>query len=237
MDIIGTALLEYHNGERNRRLMIHRDDGFCEPLPPAAFFADAPLPHEADILGSPTGPVLDIGCGAGRHLLWLRERGIAATGLDVSSGALETCRLRGCRDVLRADVLAPGALHGLGPFATILLFGQNIGLGVTPRGVGALLRTLAPLLTPEGRIVFTSVDTRLRKQIAHVTYRQANVAAGRPPGHNRFRLEYDGTFGPWFDWLYLGPEKAAKLAATCGFQATRTVRWQPETYAMELRRV
>lgn len=58
------------------------------------------------LLGAvPAGPWLDLGCGQGRHLAWLRQRGQAAVGLDLSGALLAQAR----RDdpgapLLRADM-------------------------------------------------------------------------------------------------------------------------------------
>jgi SAM-dependent methyltransferase len=44
---------------------------------------------------SPTSDVVDVGCGRGELLTLLKERGIAARGVDVNEGMVELCRSRG----------------------------------------------------------------------------------------------------------------------------------------------
>ena len=45
------------------------------------------------MIGDPRGlKVLDLGCGTGRHALWLAARGAAVTGVDFSEGMLEEAR-------------------------------------------------------------------------------------------------------------------------------------------------
>jgi len=45
------------------------------------------------MIGEPRGlKVLDLGCGTGRHALWLAARGAAVTGVDFSEGMLEEAR-------------------------------------------------------------------------------------------------------------------------------------------------
>ncbi len=62
--------------------------------------------------------VLDIGCGRGEFLDLLRERGVAARGIDLNDAMVEVSRTRGL-DVTRADALTylqalpDGALGGL----------------------------------------------------------------------------------------------------------------------------
>jgi len=43
------------------------------------------------------GKVLDIGCGAGRHSIYLQEKGFDVTGIDISPLAVKVCRLRGLK--------------------------------------------------------------------------------------------------------------------------------------------
>lgn len=53
------------------------------------------------------GPVLDLGCGHGRHLALLAQRGVRALGLDLSPQLLAIARAQSPRDgLLRADMRA-----------------------------------------------------------------------------------------------------------------------------------
>lgn len=58
--------------------------------------------------GAGGGPVLDLGCGPGRDTAWFGELGLAAIGMDASSGMLDEARRRvgvGV-DVVRGDLVA-----------------------------------------------------------------------------------------------------------------------------------
>ncbi len=50
--------------------------------------------------------VLDIGCGTGGLVSWLRARGARATGIDLAAEALAFCRQRGHRALARASSLS-----------------------------------------------------------------------------------------------------------------------------------
>lgn len=50
------------------------------------------------------GPVLDLACGAGRHLAALERRGLAAVGLDLSPVLLREARGRARSPLVRADM-------------------------------------------------------------------------------------------------------------------------------------
>ncbi len=75
-DAFGAALLAHLRGEPASTILLDRDDGWTRPaMPPAKFFIP---PHqwlwwERELLDDVEGPVLDLGCGAGRHALYLQE--------------------------------------------------------------------------------------------------------------------------------------------------------------------
>ena len=129
MDLFGDALLDHQNGKRAHPLVIRRDDDHTDAHSPGLYFAPEPFAHEADLLERVEGRVLDVGCWAGRTVLWLQGQGVEATGGDLSPGAVETCRLRGCRDVRRVNGLGGGP--DWPAFRTATLFGNNVGIGGT----------------------------------------------------------------------------------------------------------
>ena len=40
------------------------------------------------------GKILDVGCGAGSHSLWLADKKLQITSIDISEGAIEVCKQR-----------------------------------------------------------------------------------------------------------------------------------------------
>jgi len=115
-------------------------------------------------LADAPGPILDACCGAGRHLVYLRQRGFAAFGFDFSAPLIAAAADRpSCHGaVVRADVRAPPFTAGWG--AVVMLF-TAFGYfdSETNRGV---LSTLNGLLAPGGWIVIDMPDpARLRKKL------------------------------------------------------------------------
>ena len=115
-------------------------------LPVRRWFLPAD-PAEHPALDRATGPALDIGCGPGRHLIALAERGVFALGIDISPNMLDAARARGA-NVLERSVFdrVPGASR----WRTALLLDGNIGIGGDPV---ALLSRVTELLAPDGRII------------------------------------------------------------------------------------
>ncbi|MFG1912242.1 DUF2064 domain-containing protein [Kribbella sp. NPDC048928] len=97
------------------------------------------------------GPVLDIGCGPGRIVTALAERGIPALGVDVSPQAVSLTTSRGAA-ALHRPVQEP--LPGEGRWGSVILMDGNIGIGGDPAD---LLRRCAELVRPDG-IVLVEVD-------------------------------------------------------------------------------
>src|SRR2546421_7639517 len=108
--------------------IVERDDGFIAAASPAMYVApyrNWPA-HQQTALRYATGRVLDIGCGAGRHALYLQDKGLDVVGIDVSPLAIEVCKRRGVGPALGMPV----ARHSRPPgtVGTPLLVGDNLCL-------------------------------------------------------------------------------------------------------------
>jgi SAM-dependent methyltransferase len=100
-DAFGRAMLDRFHG-RDAWEIVERDDGnFSIGAGPELYFADFKhwRPVERQAMRYVRGRVLDVGCGAGRFMLHLRDRGLDAVGIDNSPAAIETCRLPGLSSV------------------------------------------------------------------------------------------------------------------------------------------
>ena len=155
------------------------------------------------VLDRARGPVLDVGCGPGRHVHALARRGVLAVGVDVSPVAVALARRRGAT-VFETSIFA--RLPGAGRWRTALLLDGNIGIGGRP---DALLRRLAALLAPGG-LVLVELD-----------------APGIGVVHGRVRLEAEGAISDWFPWARVGVEAIAIPAHGAGLRVA--ARWRDET--------
>jgi SAM-dependent methyltransferase len=139
-----------------------------------------------------TGPTIELGCGPGRLVARLFERGIPALGIDRSATAIRLAG-RGGAPALLGDVFEP--LPGIGRWQTVLLVDGNVGLGGDPRRI---LGRAAELLRRGGRCVaeFDADDIGICTRWV--------------------RLESACDVGPWFRWASVGVDSAATLAAQVG---------------------
>jgi SAM-dependent methyltransferase len=144
-----------------------------------------------------TGPVLDIGCGPGRFVRALSERGIAALGLDIADTAVTLTRRLNVPALLRS-VFDPAPAEGRWP--TALLMDGNIGIG---GDVARLLDRISRLLIPGGQLlVETARDPHVDRAL-------------------RVRFSRDGlAAGPAFGWAEIGIEALTARAGAAGYSVT-----------------
>jgi SAM-dependent methyltransferase len=152
------------------------------------------------VLDRALGPVLDVGCGPGRHVGALARRGVLAVGVDVSPDAIRLARRRGAL-VLERSIF--DRLPGAGEWGCALLLDGNVGIGGRPV---PLLTRLAALLRRGGEVL---------------------VEVERPGGGvraTRVRLEHGGVVSGWFDWARVAVDAIDEPAAQAGF--TVAERWR-----------
>ena len=127
-DAYGRAILDFYEGKGGFEIF-ELDDGFIDVAMrgalPAFYFSpfERWFEHEKQALQLVRGRVLDIGCGAGRHCLYVQDRELEVVGIDNSPLAIEVARRRGVRDARVMSIFDIGP--GLGMFDTLLLLGSN----------------------------------------------------------------------------------------------------------------
>ncbi len=155
---------------------------------------------DEDVLDRAVGPVLDVGCGPGRHVGALHRRGVETLGVDLSPTAVALARRRGA-PVVQQSVF--DALPGHGRWRTALLLDGSVGIGGDPV---ALLRRVRELLHPAGRVL-VEVEPR------HVATESVTV-----------RVETARGGGPWFRWAFVSATAIGPLAQRIGLGETD--RWE-----------
>ncbi len=194
MALYGRGLVQGEEG-----LCVRFADGRRLPLAIGTYLAAA---DETDrtLLAGVRGPVLDVGCGPGRHLRALAGRGVFALGVDLSPVAVELARGRGGHAIV-GDIFEE--LPGAGTWRTALLLDGNIGIGGAPE---RLLRRLHGLIAADGEVI-------------------AELA---PPGclsrRLRARLESGDHVSSWFAWAQVAPDGISSAASASGFRVASVRR-------------
>lgn len=175
-------------------------DGSSWPLALQRYLAPADETDER-LLSRLPGPVLDVGCGPGRHLHALARRGVFALGLDLSPVAVNLARGGGARAIVGSIF---GDVPGIGSWRSALLLDGNIGIGGVPE---RLLARIGTLLSDDGELLVEL----------------------SPPGApsttcTRARIETASTSSSWFDWASVSAADVEGVAAAAGFSTCR--RWE-----------
>ena len=143
------------------------------------------------------GKVLDVGCGAGSHALYLQEKGFDVTAIDISENAIKACQLRGIQNARVQNLLEVKDEK----FDTILLLMNGTGIFGTLADTSNYLRKLKSLLNPNGQILIDSSD------IIYMFHADDDgsylVPADGYYGELTFTISYKGATEEPFPWLYL----------------------------------
>ncbi|MHB8692839.1 MAG: methyltransferase domain-containing protein [Solirubrobacteraceae bacterium] len=196
-----SALALYAEGllERDRFLELRLADGSVVPVALERYTRPADETDER-LLDAIDGPVLDVGCGPGRHLHALARRGVFALGVDLSPVAVQLACGGGGRAIV-ASIFDD--LPGAGSWRSALLLDGNIGIGGEP---ARLLERVKALLTPGG-IVLVELE-----------------APGSPTISMLARLEARGAQSGWFPWARVAAPDLAAIAAAAGLTPSRRFR-------------
>ncbi len=209
-DVFGKAILAYHSGESQGQIHTYSSLEEEDRIPVSYLFRDfddMPL-LEQTALGICRGKVLDIGCGAGSHSLYLSGKGLEVTSIDLSPGAVEVSRKRGLTDVVQADFWQ---FTG-GKFDTLLLLMNGIGIVGQIDRMPQFLNKAKKLLNPGGQIVFDSSDIIYMFDEGDIPDLEE-----RYYGEVVFQIAYRDLKSDPFPWLYLDFKRLEKIGMESGF--------------------
>ncbi|MGA2766691.1 MAG: class I SAM-dependent methyltransferase [Candidatus Bathyarchaeia archaeon] len=216
-DAFGQALLAAYKGEEVHEI-VERDDGFADAMSTRGYFSDYESwsPMEQEGMHFVKGRILDVGCGAGRHSLYLQEKGFDVFGIDVSPLAIKVCKLRG----LKKTGVMPIEAVNFKPdsFETIIMMGNNFGLFGSFKKARRFLKKFYRMTSKDALIVATSRDPYKTDNPAHLYYHKLNRERGRMSGQVRIRIRYEKCISKWFDYLMVSGEEMAQILSGTGWK-------------------
>lgn len=213
-DLFGKAILDYQTGNAPEDLITETSISEEDEMSVAYLFRDfSAMPKiEQKALQLATGSVLDIGCGAGSHSLYLQnEKKLAVTSIDISPNAIEACKLRGVRDARVENMMDLKDEK----FDTIILLMNGTGIFEKLSKISGYLQKLKSLLNEGGQILIDSSD------IIYMFDEDEDGGKWIPSlgyyGEVTFKVSYKNETEESFDWLYLDYNTLQNAAHSNGF--------------------
>lgn len=193
-------------------------------------FNDMPF-IEQKALQLSRGSVLDVGCGAGSHALYLQDHSdLEVIAIDNSENAIKTCKLRGVKNAIVAEFFT---YEPKMKFDTILLLMNGTGICGKINRLHLFLQKLKLLLTHSGQILIDSTD---------ISYMYDNDLNGNIIlpfrmeyfGELEFSLTYKNEKEYPFDWLYLDFETLKNHCDKNGLSCKKIVQGEQSEYLAQI---
>jgi SAM-dependent methyltransferase len=212
-DLFGQALRAFYLNNDRAKLYSESNISHWDEYPLDYLFRDFnEMPEiERQALARAQGKVLDVGCGAGSHSLYLQNQGFDVWAIDHSQGATQVAKTRGVNQVLKTSFLDYQAGH----FDTIIMLMNGTGIFESIERVPVYLNHLKTLLSPTGSVLIDSSDL----QYMYDTGAQGSiwVPADRYYGALEYRLRYKKQLSEKFSWLFMDENLFAALAESNGW--------------------
>lgn len=200
-DLLGKAILDYQTDNNPEDLVTETSISEADEMSVSYLFRNyKDMPGiEQKALRLAHGKVLDVGCGAGSHSLYLQnEKNLDVTAIDISPSAIEACKLRGVKKAIVTDVMHLDNQK----FDTILLLMNGTGIFGKLNKISVFLKKLKSLLNDGGQILIDSSD------IIYMFDEDEDGGKWIPSGTDYygeivFTVSYKNETEEPFDWLYL----------------------------------
>lgn len=199
LDLFGKAILDFQTNNAPLDIITETNISEADEMSVAYLFRKyEEMPKlEQEALQLCKGKILDVGCGAGSHGLYLQEKGFDVTSIDISENAIKTCQFRGLKKTKAQNILDVENEK----FDTILLLMNGTGIFETLKKTSKYLQKLKSLLSNNGQILIDSSD------ILYMYDEDEDgsflVPANQYYGELTFTIHYKNQTEDDFPWLYL----------------------------------
>lgn len=221
-DPFGRAIYDHYHGERTAPLLQY--DGKTTREHPIESFYFGSYDSNGDrgeFLDSwLSGPLLDVGAGAGRDSLYFQQR-FETVAIDVSEHLIETMRERGVEDARTVDMFALGKAFDPGRFGSALVYGTQLGLARSMQGLRRFLGDLARVTDHDGTAVVDGIDPDRVEPSELLGYRSDPT-----PGlaYRVMQFEYEGQLGETLLFRLFSPDRLREAVIGTGW-AVSELRW------------
>ncbi|MFV8352373.1 class I SAM-dependent methyltransferase [Flavobacterium sp. XS2P14] len=179
------------------------------------------------------GKILDVGCGAGSHSLYLQnERNLEVYSIDISPNAIEACNQRGLKNTHVQNILEMDSDNPENKFDTIILLMNGTGIFGTLKETTPFLQKLKSLLKPDGQILIDSSD------IIYMFDNDEDGGKWIPSngyyGELTFTIRYKNEKEDEFPWLYLDYNTLQNAAFANGLKSELILEGEHYDYLAKL---
>jgi SAM-dependent methyltransferase len=230
-DLFGKAILDFQTGNDPQDLITETSISDADEMNVAYLFrpfADMPK-IEQKALSMAKGKILDIGCGAGSHSLYLQEKKLDVVSIDISENAVEACRLRGLKSIFVKDFMDIKDEK----YDTVLLLMNGTGLCGRLSNISNFLGKLKSLLNPGGQILIDSSDIIYMFDEDEDGGKWISSEHGYY-GDLTFYISYKGEKEDPFDWLYVDYNTLQNAAVANGLQCEMVLEGEHFDYLARL---
>ncbi|WP_144891689.1 class I SAM-dependent methyltransferase [Flavobacterium tiangeerense] len=218
-DLFGRAILDYVTNNSPEDLITETSISDEDEMNIAYLFRsfnEMPI-IEQKAMQLSKGLVLDVGCGAGSHSLYLQnECKLNVQSIDISNNAIAACKLRGLLNAKVQNVLDLKLNENETQYDTILLLMNGTGIFGTIKDIPNYLHKLKSLLKSNGQILIDSSD------IIYMFDNDEDGGKWIPSngyyGEITFKIKYKNEIENSFPWLYLDYNTLQNAAYANGFK-------------------
>ncbi len=208
-DIFGTAIKAYYEENDNTDIIVHSPDFEDDVIPIAYLFRNIEdMPEiEQKALELCQGKVLDVGCGAGSHALYLqKKKKLKVKAIDTSAGAIEIASRRGVENAVAEDFFKLKDQN----FDTILMLMNGSGIIGKLKNLDSFFEHSRSLLADGGKILMDSSDLIY-------LFEDEFEDPENYFGEFNYSISYKDLQSEDFDWLFISPDLLSEYAESNGF--------------------
>jgi len=235
-DLFGKAILDFQTNNSPEDLITETTISEEDEMLVAYLFRDfsgmPKLEQQALLLSK--GKVLDVGCGAGSHSLYLqKEKNLEVTAIDISEKAVKSCKLRGVLNAKVEDLLC---FETDEKFDTILLLMNGTGIFGKIEYVSKYLEKLKSLLAENGQILIDSSDIiyMFDEDDSEDSGGGKWISGDAYYGELEFTISYKGEKEAPFPWLYMDYNTLQNAADANGLQCKLILEGEHYDYLARL---
>jgi cyclopropane fatty-acyl-phospholipid synthase-like methyltransferase len=234
-DLFGKAILDYQTNNSPEDLITETSISDKDEMSVAYLFRSfEKMPIlEQKALQLAKGKILDVGCGAGSHSLYLqKDRNLEVTAIDISKNAVTACKLRGLKNVKVQNILDMETSNPSNKFDTILLLMNGTGIFGTLKDTSQFLNKLKTLLNPSGQILIDS--SNIIYMFDEDEEGALTIPANDYYGELEFTITYKGKKEDSFPWLYLDYNTLQSTANANGLRCDLILEGEHYDYLAKL---